>query len=337
MKKIAGAGAIVAALLVADADAQTTTIKLGVSGRPDQAPLELALRRGYFEQQGLNIETVQASTGQEMLPSLATNQLQAASGSPNGALFNALNRGIEIRMVGDFAHVGDASDRTIALVVRSDLVDSGAIKSIADLKGRSLSPGPGPAQISELFFSKVLARANLTLRDIDQRYMTFADALSAMGSKSLDGSFMVEPLITAGEQRNVAKVLATGGSAIPGAELSIVYFSPDFAKQREPAVKFMVAFLKGVRDYDAFFLGKDKAATIALLVQHLPVKDPALWETSRQFTDLNGKMNVADIKAQAAYYKETGAVTGPVPDIDKFIDTSFAEEAVKRLGERQRQ
>src|SRR6185437_10001028 len=108
-----------------------------------------------------------------------------------------------IRMVGDFAHVGDPNDRSIALVVRSDLMDSGAIKTVADLKGRAISPGPGPAQISELFLSKVLAGANLTLRDIDQRYMTFADALSAMGSKSLDGSFMVEPLITAGEQRNI--------------------------------------------------------------------------------------------------------------------------------------
>ena len=67
---------ITAALLFAGwaAEAQTPStapaprksIKLGVSGRPDQASLELALRRGYFADEGLDVETVQAQTGQEM-------------------------------------------------------------------------------------------------------------------------------------------------------------------------------------------------------------------------------------------------------------------------------
>src|SRR5262249_1174912 len=91
-------------IALAPGPAQKTAGKLGGPGRPDQAALELALRRGYFEQEGLDIQTVQANTGMEMLPSLATNQLQVASGSPNAALFNALNRGIDIRLVADFAH-----------------------------------------------------------------------------------------------------------------------------------------------------------------------------------------------------------------------------------------
>jgi NitT/TauT family transport system substrate-binding protein len=340
MKNIGMAGALVALAVLASpaALAQSggkTVVKLGVSGRPDQAALELALRRGYFEQQGLEIQTVQASSGMEMLPSLATNQLQAASGSPNAALFNALNRGIDIRMVADFAHIGDANDRTVALIVRSDLLDSGAVKTIADLKGKSLSWGPGNGQITDVFFAKLLAKANLTKADVDARYLTFADSLAAIGNKTLDGAFMVEPLVTAAERQKIARVMVPGGQVDPGAELSVVYFSPAFAKQREAATKFMVAFLKGVRDYyDAFFLGKDKAATIQLLTQSLPVKDPALWETSKQHTDVNGRMNVADLKAQAAFYQKIGLVTGALPDIDKFVDTSFAEAAVKQLGAR---
>ena len=80
----------------------------------------------------------------------------------------------------------------------------------------------------------------------------------------------------------------------------------------------MVAFLKGARDYyDAFFLGEDKDAAIAILTKYLPVKDPKLWETSRQYTDLNGHVNVADLKLQAAFQKAHGNVTGAVPDISK--------------------
>jgi NitT/TauT family transport system substrate-binding protein len=336
-------GAVMAvALLAVEAVAQGTSssaprkvIKLGVSGRPDQASLELALRRGYFAQEGLDVETVQATTGQEMVPSLASNQLQAASGSPNAGLFNALNRNIDIRIVGDFAHIGDAKDQTVAILARTDLMDSGQIKTIADLKGKIISQGPGPGQITEIVFQKLFDEAKITPKDVTIKYLNFSDSLAAFAGKTIDVTFLVEPLVTQAERQNLARVLVPGGAIAPGAELSIWIYSPEFAKDKDAATKFMVAFLKGARDYhDAFFLGKNKDAAIAILTQYLPVKDPKLWETSRQYTDLNGRVNVADLKRQAAFHKEHGNVTGPVPDIDKFLSPEFAEEAVKRLGAR---
>lgn len=320
---------------MARAQASSGVIKLGVSGRPDQAPLELALKRGYFKEEGLDIETVEGGTGMEMLPSLATDQLQVASGSPNAALFNAFNRGIDIKIVADFAHIGRTYDRTVALIVRSDLLDSGAVKTIADLKGRTISYGPGRGQITDVFFAKLLAQADLTKSDVRARYLTFADSLSALANKSLDAAFMVEPLVTVAQARKIARVMVAGSAVDPGAELSVVYYSPQFARNKGEAVKFMVAFLRGVRDYyDAFFLGKGKKEAIDLLAKYLPLKDKRMWETSRQHTDLNGKINVADLKAQAAFYKKLGLVTGPIPDVDKYVDASFAAAAVKQLGTR---
>lgn len=310
-------------------------VRLGVSGRPDQASLEIALRRGYFEQEGLDVETVQATTGQEMVPSLASNQLQVASGSPNAGLFNALNRGIDIRIVGDFAHIGDVKDRTVAIIARADLVDSGKVKTFADLKGRVVSEGPGPGQITQIIFQKLFDQAKMSPSDVNVKYLNFPDTLAAFASKTLDASFLVEPLVTAADRRNLARVIIPGGAIDPGAELSIWIYSPEFAKDKDAGTRFMVAFLKGARDYyDAFFLGKNKEATIALLTKYLPVKDPTLWETSRQYTDLNGRVNVADLKRQAAFHVAHGNVTGPVPDIDKFLSPEFAEAAVKQLGER---
>lgn len=310
-------------------------IRLGVSGRPDQASLEIALRRGYFEQEGLDVETVQGTTGQEMVPSVASNQLQAASGSPNAGLFNALNRGIDIRIVGDFAHIGDAKDRTVAIIARADLVDSGKVKTFADLKGRVISEGPGPGQITQIIFQKLFDAAKMSPSDVSVKYINFPDTLAGFASKTLDASFLVEPLVTAADRQNLARVIIPGGAIDPGAELSIWIYSPEFAKDKDAGTRFMVAFLKGARDYyDAFFLGKNKDATIALLTKYLPVKDPTLWETSRQYTDLNGRVNVADLKRQAAFHVQHGNVTGAVPDIDKFLSPEFAEAAVKQLGER---
>jgi hypothetical protein len=65
------------------------------------------------------------------------------------------------------------------------------------------------------------------------------------------------------------------------------------------------------------------------------LKDPKAWTSTRWgSTDPNGKINPASIKAQGAFYKEEGLINGPLPDIDNYIDMSFAEAAVRILGRR---
>jgi len=98
-----------------------TPVKLGVTGRPDSAFLMLALHRGYFDQHGIQIETVTGGSGNEFVAPLAQNRIQAASGSLNAALFNALNRGVDIRIVADFAHLGGESDGLASIMARADL------------------------------------------------------------------------------------------------------------------------------------------------------------------------------------------------------------------------
>src|SRR5690242_9315547 len=135
-------------LLATRAHAETApklALKVGASDRPDQAALYLALYRGYFEKQGLAVELIPAATGADFLSGLGMNQIQATTGSLTAALFNALNRNIDIRIVADYAHVGTENDQTAAIVARADLIDGGALKSPADLKGRSLGAGPVPA------------------------------------------------------------------------------------------------------------------------------------------------------------------------------------------------
>ncbi|HEY7061138.1 MAG TPA: hypothetical protein VII06_06650 [Chloroflexota bacterium] len=50
--------------------------------------------------------------------------------------------------------------------------------------------------------------------------------------------------------------------------------------------------------------------------------------------DLNGHLNVADLRDWAAFYAQQGTLTGPVPDVESFVDTQFAEAAVQQIGRR---
>lgn len=331
-------GAIFVVFGAATASAQTApklSLKVGASDRPDQAALYLALYHGYFEQQGLAVELIPAVTGADFLSGLGMNQIQATTSSLTAALFNALNRGIDIRIVADYAHVGTERDQTAAIVARVDLIDQGVLRTPADLKGRVLAGGPVPAQLPELVYRKLFAECNISAADVTMRFLAFPDSLAALATKNIDVAFLIEPLVTQADRQNIARVFVPLSAVMPGAELSVLQFSAEFAKNSDGAVRFMVAYLQGVRDfYDATWLHKNEDATIALLMEHLSLKDRNLWKVMRRHADLNGRINVASIKEQAAFYKDEGTVTGPIPDIDKFIDKHFAEAAVKIIGER---
>jgi NitT/TauT family transport system substrate-binding protein len=315
-----------------------TVIHVGVVERPDLAPFVLALYGGRFAEQGLDVQPVVGTSGQDFVSSLATDQMQVASGVPNAGLYNALNRGIDIRLVADYAHVGPRpEDSTVSIVVRADLLDSGAVKTPADLKGRVAAAGPSPGQYPQILLAKALERGNLKLTDVTVRYLPFPEALAALGTKNIDASFMIEPLTTQWKRQNIARVLVPAGAVDPGAELSIVLYSPEFAKNADLATRYMIGFLQGVRDYqDAFFLQKNRDAAIAILIEHTILKDPKAWqEAIPQNTDPNGHINVDDLRRQAVFFKEQGTLSGEVPDFAKFVDPRFAEAAVKKIGRRE--
>ena len=79
-----------------------------------------------------------------------------------------------------------------------------------------------------------------------------------------------------------------------------------------------------------------QSQAIGVLTQYLSVKDPKVWKDAEpQNIDLNGRLNVADLKDQAEFYAKAGSLKGGVPNMDKFIDMSFVEAALKQLGTRQ--
>lgn len=312
-------------------------LKVAVQGRPDMAHLQLAMDRGYLAAQGLDIETVQITSGAEMVPALATNQVQVGNGAPSAALFNALARGVDIRLVADYAHVGPPTDTTLAMMVRKEAWDSGAVRSLADMRGRTVAVGTVPGTISDLLFNRALAREGITADGITTQYLPLVDIVAALANGRVDAGTLTDPLTTQAVQQGIGVVLYPAGVVVPGAILSVLQYSAAFAaEQPDAGVRFMVGYLQGVRDYhDAFVLGKDRDAAIATLVQSLSLKDPRIWEASHPATqDQNGMIDMAQLQDAAEYYLQRGDFSGPMPDLARYVDPRFAEAAVQILGRR---
>ncbi|HEY7066582.1 MAG TPA: ABC transporter substrate-binding protein [Chloroflexota bacterium] len=195
---------------------ERVALKLAVQGRPDQAHVQLALDRGYFTAQGLDVETVNISSGAEMVPALATNQIQVGNGAPSAALFNAMTRGLDIRLVADYAHAGPPDDTVHAIVVRKELWDSGAVRGLADLKsGRVFGGTSVPGTLSDRLFYKSLAKEGANADGIQIEYMPIPDIYAGLGNGRLDAGTLTEPLTTQAVQQNIATVLYPVGDSVP--------------------------------------------------------------------------------------------------------------------------
>ena len=115
-------------------------------------------------------------------------------------------------------------------------------------------------------------------------------------------------------------------------------YSEKFAEEQPKlAASFMRAYLRGVRFYndamkDGRLAGPTAEEVIAILVESTRVKDPAVFRAiTPAGNDPNGRVNAASLKHDQDFYRELGLLTGNV-DVDKVVDYSFADAAVKALG-----
>jgi ABC-type nitrate/sulfonate/bicarbonate transport system substrate-binding protein len=309
-------------------------IKLAIFGTGSDAPLFVALEKGYFREEGLNVETIASDSAPRIIPFLASGQVDVSGLSQSPAMFNAAGRGVGIKVVANKGrHAPEANHSGI--VVRKDLMDEGRVRDYADLRGLRIStPGQGTSLWGQL--ARALDAGGLTFADVELETLSQPDSIPALGNRALDAALLIEPFLTAAVSRGVAERWKSTLEFAPGAQGGLVAYAPHFVQgQPQAARRFMVAYVKAVRAFlDAFAMGTDKEAIVDILIKHTPVKDRQVYYTMMPSSfEPNGRVNVDYLRAEQALYAREGLLTDPV-DVDTLVDHQYVEYAVARLGER---
>ena len=135
-KAARGAAAVVAVLaLAAPAAAQTAHVKVLVQQVASQ-PVFMARDMGLFAKHGLDVEIAPAPTADAMVPQLLSGQSQVALAS-GLAIINASAKGLKVKLFASALNTSSAVPSSARLVVPQD----SPIKTVADLKGRSVAMG----------------------------------------------------------------------------------------------------------------------------------------------------------------------------------------------------
>lgn len=311
-------------------------VNVGVVTAVSDAPFFIADERGYFEEEGLRVNFQSFDSAARMIAPLGSGDLDVGGGAPSAGFYNAVARDVNLKIVADKGTMKE-NHEYMPLLVRTDLVESGQVNDISDLRGLLIAePAQSTATASTL--SSILGSANMAYGDVQHSFIGFGEHLAAYANGGIDASLTTEPSATTIEEQGLAVRFALPPEYYGDQQLAVILYSGDFVQKSAAATCFMKAYLRGVRDYtDAMEAGRfdsEKAGEVVSIVSAATGISPELYrKVTPNFINPNGVLDAGSLARDYQFFQEQGAIEGTPIELDTIIDSTFAEAAVAELGE----
>lgn len=293
------------------------------------------IEKGYFAQEGLELDLQRMTSAADAIALLATDKLDVGSGSATPGLFNALHRGLPIQIVAEKSSVRPIGQETAgvgSLLVRTDLRDSGQVKSLADLKGKRIAVNS--LQSTSLnYVVRGLAKGGLGKDDVTFVEMPFTQFVPALEKKAVDAVMAYPPLVyTLQGKMKLAVSMPESDLVRTSANdaTNIMMFSPGFAKT-EAARRFMVAHLKAQREFMRLVQSGQPGEVCRTVNKYTPAMPADCAGVTFTGVDPNGTINVESLERYQNEWMQWGVMKEPA-DIRKSVNTEFVRNAVLVLG-----
>jgi NitT/TauT family transport system substrate-binding protein len=242
---------------------EKTTITVDTLDSADSAPLWIAIKNGYFKQQGLTVK-INYVRGQALaIPGQAAHTVDFANQNYS-SLYTAMVKtpGLGLRIVAEDEVAGTGTD--VIMVPKNS-----SIKTPADLKGKIVGFPSAGVTIANLALDEQLKGYGLTGNDYKSDPVGFPSMTQDLASGAVAATFAVPPFVTTMETSIGAHELMdlmTG----PMANFPVVGWSTT-AWEEQHYPKTVAAFQRAIQ------LGQQAAATNPALVrQVIPEFDKTL-------------------------------------------------------------
>ncbi|NNE09546.1 MAG: ABC transporter substrate-binding protein, partial [Gemmatimonadetes bacterium] len=303
---------------LADGTIRIRTVRLNYLS---YAPLILAESQGHFAEQGIEIEWVPLNRAADGLLPLSQGDLDVLPCIVYPGLFNLIRRGAALRIVADKGHTadGDADCSYMSYVARTELIESGRLKTPADIRGLRFGTSRTRAGFYEA--CKLLEIAGLTVDDIELVNVPQNVIMQSLAAGNIDITLMGEPHLTQAISEGYAREWLPFQSFIPGHQHSFLIFGPTLIEEdRDAGSAFMVAYRNALLQYNEGATERNIAA-----IAEATTLDPALvarlcWAPVRA----SGRVNTDDLVGYQKWAIEQGLLDESVTP-DRFWDGSFLD------------
>lgn len=256
----AGAMALAASTAMAQGGKpEKATIKVGIIPISNLTPLYVAQKLGYFRDEGLTLETTNASGGPALTGALIGGSLDFVYTS-YVSVFQAQSQGFDLVIVANQNSAQLKAPDAASMIVRADA----GIDKPADLAGKriGISALTNINHITALHYLEKHGVAANKVKFIEVPFPNMGDMLL---KNQIDAAFLVEPFTTMLTQRAKVKPLAYPFiEAASGLDIAGFVASKKFVAANPVTVERFVAALARANAY----LNKDGEARVNLVAEY---------------------------------------------------------------------
>jgi NitT/TauT family transport system substrate-binding protein len=321
-----GLGIGAAITLAAHPAAAADPVKIGVIKTAVYGPLFIAEAKGYFAAENLASQLIVFESAPAMVPAVVAGSIDFAVANAGAATYNIAGQGA-LKLIAGFGE--DVPGFQLFAVVASKRSYEAGLTSYKALPGHTVGTstlGSAPVYTLNLIEVKYhLDPASIRLVPLQSISNMIAAAVGGTVDSYIGPVTPVVPALNRGD----LKLLGYSGDEAQW-QLGTVYTATKTADTRRDFVeRFLSAYRKAVADYDDAFAdasgkrrnGPNAPDDLAIMARYLD-QSPETIEQALGYVNEGGKLDVADILRQIAWYKSQGMVK---PEVDgaSFIDKRY--------------
>jgi NitT/TauT family transport system substrate-binding protein len=273
----------------------------------------VAQQKGFFKDEGLDLQAKSFSSPGDGLKPLLSNDLDAVLSTADSVLTVIDKAPGQLKIV----YLTDTSAGADAILAKKD------IKTIKEMKGRKVAATLG--QCNQLLLDKALEKAGLTEKDINLVNMNPDDAGAAFAAGQIDVAVTWEPWITKVSGEKTGHVIFSSKET-PNLILDVLAVNTKGAAKKPAETR---AFLKALnRGYEFVQAHRDEAAALAAKAleqkpdEVKPMLDKVnLYSPQKNLELLAGP--AADASKQVAQFFKDHKVNDTLVDTSTLYDASY--------------
>jgi NitT/TauT family transport system substrate-binding protein len=167
---------------------ERSTLKMSIMPTTDLAPFHLAVKSGYFQAEGLAVESSTAASGPASVARMVAGDVDIAYGSYPPFFVARAQNAADIKLVADGSSAGPKSTMVVAM-------PGSSVRTIKDMPGKRVAV-TARGTTSDLMTMAALKAAGVDYQGIQWVNIPFPDMASRLQRGDVDAAFLTEPFIT---------------------------------------------------------------------------------------------------------------------------------------------
>ncbi len=285
-------------------------VTLGMLRLTSSAPLFIAMDRGYFAEENLDVVPQWFDAAQPIAVACASSKIDVGATGITAGLYNMAAKGQKLYLVADKGR--EQKDYPSSALMAGRAAYNAGLVSIETLKGHRIGVTQRGSTY-EYMIGRLLESVGLSIKDVTLVPLGKMSAvMAALESGQIDACVLNEPNVTKAQNAGYGVLLAQVGDVIPY-QTSAIFYSPEFAQKSDAAARFLRAYKKALADYHAAVIEKSDETKLAAIVSVIAKYTNTPEEDIRAalpYIDKEGALDAADIDTQIAWYRKEGLLEG---------------------------